>query len=412
MEKIKILHSADAHGDLEAIKIYSDYIKKQKPDIAFLTGDLIHRVYTKENLNACSKEIEEYQNKKGALLSAVAEEVKKIGGKKMNEIFPAELFAAIQNDELKESSIILPAEENQEEKIYSTKDLHEMVKDTKTIPQRIWEEITPYLNARERFKEYQKEHVTIAERSMETQYNEIKRMLQGTDCLVLPGNHDGKCLEKIMPERNMHRNTKTIKGILISGYGSAKGKPWWIPEALLEDFRIFTKTHEGKILGQIPEAVDFIMKQDPEIAVFHETAYTDEIIRSYITHKGPDIVLAGHMHEQVLPEKCNIGTYLIMPGKLGTAPTLEGGLIELTYEESLIEAPKEGFRYVRTFVEIDLLKEGECNDLVLKPKNIFYKQIKNNKVAPLAEFEYNDIGLLKKVVIHDEETWGQIPKGL
>lgn len=412
MEKIKIFHSADAHGDIEAIKIYSDHIKEQKPCIAFLTGDLIHRVYTKEQFDSHDKKVQEYVEKKKALVDVVAEEAKRIGPEKMNEIFPIALFKAIQSDELAEGSLILSPEENQEQKTYSTIDLYNMVKDPKQIPKKIWEEIMPYLNVRERFKEHLKEHITVAEQSMETQYKEIAKILEGTDCLVLPGNHDGKCLEEIMSERDIHKDYKIIKGIKIAGYGSAKGQPWWIPEVLLEDFQFIVKTQEGKIMYQIPEAVQFIMKQDPDIAVFHETAYTDEVIKSYIRHKGPDIILTGHVHELVRPEKQNIGTYLIMPGKLGIIPPLEGGLIELLGEPEFIKAPTAGFSQLRTFVELYLQKEGEDEKLSLQPEKIVYKHIKNGKIIPLIEFNYAEEGVFKESHVLDKEAYALIPMGM
>lgn len=413
MEKIILSHGADPHGDLEAMNIYADYIKEQKPNISFLTGDLIHRTFTKEQLESASKISEIYGEKQGALVNAVAEEAKAIGKEKMNGIFPFSLFEAVREDSLVEESIIETPYENKEEKAPSTKDLHDLIKPA--TPQKILNPIKEYLDAREKFNEHMGERVKIGEQSMELQYKEIGKILEDTTCLVIPGNYDGKCLEKIMPERNMHgKKSRIIEGIKIAGFGSAaNGMPWWLPEELLEEFRPVTVKNEKteQLLYKGSEAGWFMIREDPDIAVLHETPLTDQGLSIYMQNEQPYIILAGHLHEVLQPKKLNTKTRLIMPGKLGTIPTLEEDLIEEQNATELTKAAKSGFRYLRTFVEVHLQKEGEGENIILQPERISYKQIKNGKVEPLMEFKYDKEGQFEGLNIQDKKTYESLVPG-
>jgi len=369
MEKIKIFHSADMHGDLDSLDTYIEYVREKKPDITLVTGDLVHGVFTEEELKQYMKHRELYEGTKMSLLGKVIEEAKKIGKEKIMELFPPQLFQAIQEDSLKEKSIIDIHEDNEP----STKDLHEMI-NPKTPPA-IANAISPYLDARETYQKY----VQTGRESMESQYRDIKRIIENTDCLILPGNHDGECLEEILSEKNIHKKSVTTKDIKIAGYGSAAGMPVWIPSALLEKFRGIkvVNKQEKELVYDGSEAGWFMIEEDPDIAVFHETPLIDESLMAYVKNESPYLILAGHLHEGIGIYKFNEGSHLILPGKLGN-PDME---------------PKD-HSTLRTFVEIDLLKEKETS-VRLQPEKVTFHQIKNGKIEPFAEYKFDEHGNFK-----------------
>ncbi len=376
MEKIKIFHSADMHGDLDSLDTYIEYTREAKPDITLVTGDLINSVFTEEELKQYMKHRELYEGTKMSLLGKVIEEAKKIGKEKIMELFPPQLFQAIQEDSLKEKSIIDIHEDNEP----STKDLHEMI-NPKT-PTSIANAISPYLDARETYQKY----VQNGRYNMESQYRDIKRIIENTDCIILPGNHDGECLEEILSEKNLHKKSLTIKDIKISGYGSAKGAPVWIPSALLEKFKGIqvVNQQEKELVYDGSEAGWFMIEEDPDIAVFHETPFADESIRTYIQNESPYLILAGHLHEGIGIYKFNEESHLILPGKLGN-PGME---------------PKD-HSTLRTFVEIDMLKEKETS-VRLQPEKVTFHQIKNGKIELFAEYKFNEKGNLESSKFENE----------
>lgn len=192
MEKIKIFHSADMHGDLDSLDTYVEYAREKKPDITLVTGDLVHGVFTEEELKHYMKHRELYEGTKMSLLGKVIEEAKTIGKEKIMELFPPQLFQAIQEDSLKEKSELDIHEDGEP----STKDLKLLIKNPKILPS-IANVISPYLDARETYQKY----VQTGRESMESQYKDIKRITENTNCIILPGNHDGECLEEILSEK-------------------------------------------------------------------------------------------------------------------------------------------------------------------------------------------------------------------
>lgn len=386
MEKIKIMHCADVHGDLDALEIYANQIKEKNPDIATVTGDLINEVFTEEESKEFFqyKEGEEsqYQEKVKNILNTVQAEVDVIGSEKMVEIFPQELFKAIMTDTLEEGSILeLPGEE---QKGPSTKDLYELSKNPIT-PISIRNAVNQYLDAREKRGKKREEggFIKIAETSMKTQYREIEKIIEDTECLVLPGNYDGRCLEEIMPERKIHKEIKTIKDIKIAGYGSAKEIPPWIPKELIEEFRgivvIDKESEEDEPIYQGSEAGWFMIQEDPDIVLLHQIPQNDEGLQMYIMNDQPYILLTGHIHEAIRIGKLSENTHLIMPGKLGKAPAETPQLEEL-----------------KTFVEIDINKEGRGDDKILTLEKVMYYQIKDGKIIPFREYKFDDNGNFKR----------------
>ena len=372
MEKIKIMHCADVHGDLDALKIYSNYVKEKKPGMSYVTGDLINEVFSDEEV----KEFLQYEITAKNLLETIQSEANNIGGENMMKLISQELFNAIATDTLEEGSLIeIPGKEQEGP---STKDLYDLLKNPQA-PLSLGNATKQYLDARENREKNQEKYVKIAETSMRLQYEEMEKILEGTDCLVLPGNYDGSCLEDIMSERNMHKKSKTIKDIKITGYGSAKGSPSWIPEELREEFQRIRALNEKKeVVYEGSEAGLFMIEEDPEIALLHETPFNEEGLQTYIANEQPYIVLSGHMHEMRGINKLGENTHLIMPGKLGKAPA---------------EIPE--LQELKTFVEIDLNKEGEGEDKILKLEKVTYHQIKENTLQPFMTYEFDEHGDLK-----------------
>ncbi|MDP2908270.1 MAG: metallophosphoesterase [Nanoarchaeota archaeon] len=367
MEKIRIFHSADPHGDMEAIKTYSEHIKKEKPDMAFIAGDLIDGVFTESQLEAYAKDMLQYKNEKEKLITVVIKEAKIKGEEEINKIFPLALLPAIAEEELEDESII---EQPNKPKgnFLSTKKLYEISNDPQP-PIEIRSAITRYLNAREAYGK----HTQTGKESMESQYRDIDSILEDTNCLVIPGNHDGKCLEGILLEKYIHKQGRTIKGIKIAGYGSSNARPAHIPGELLEDFpfcKIGNRTTK-EVVYQGSEAGWFLIEKEPDIAVVHTPPMADEGIGVYFANEKPYLLLAGHIHQLIGVQKIGQNSHLVMPGKLG-------------YHKGT-----EGFEELKTFAEIHMEKEGTEN-IALQPEKILYHQIKDGKIKPFMEYTLKD----------------------
>lgn len=127
-----------------------------------------------------------------------------------------------------------------------------------------------------------------------------------------------------------------------------------------------------------------MIEEDPDIAVFHETPFADESLRTYIQNESPYLILAGHLHEGIGIYKFNEESHLILPGKLGN-PDME---------------PKD-HSTLRTFVEIDMLKEKETS-VRLQPEKVTFHQIKNGGIEPFAEYNFNEEGNLESAKFSKE----------
>jgi len=378
MEKIKILYCTNVNEDLEALKTYSDYVRETKPDMNFVAGNLIDEVLTEEELESFLKlEKNEYNDAKKKIIEAIQEEAKLQGIEDPNEInekiFPYELFDAIMKDRLKEGSIIENPLESDEG--YTTQNLNEFIKPE--TPLHISSAINNYLKVMETRQKY----VHEAEKNMKSKYEKIKEILASTNAFVLPGNYDGKCLEDIMQEKNLHKKFTKIEDIPIAGYGSSDEIPTWIPQGLREDFNILTAVNDGKPV-QVSEAGMFMMERDPDIALLHKSPLREKILNIYMNKEKPYLLLTGDLNEDIGVNRQGENTHIIMPGKLGAA-ILEKDTIDL-----------------KTFVEIDMLK-GED---VMQLEKVTYHQIKDDGIVPFMEYNFDKNGNFQSKTCISEDS--------
>lgn len=387
MEKIRIFYAADLHGDFSSLKAVKDYLKGTNFDITLITGDILDLPFSEKEIEAYLKPrkegqevIKNFAEKKKDLVTKIAEQ-HEITPELIEKTVPPEIFEKIQKNQITLMEL------------YALRDEVEI-----PLESGIRGAIVGYSKAREKlnelqknFEEHEKKYIGIAENNMKKSYQEFKQALSGVEFLTLPGNHDGKCLEEILKEESLHKKTKEIKGVKIAGYGSAQGVPNVVPEEVLEPFMYHkVKTENGE--GLFSDAGNFMLEQEPHIAVLHETPLTDDGLRIYAANKKPTIILAGHMHEMIRPYKLNDDTRLIMPGKLGKT-----------------KAPTKELEELKTFVEIDLVKEGKDKNLKLQLEKVSYKHIKGGKVVPLAEYNYDKKGKLNTATFSEE--FDSIPGG-
>ena len=182
-------------------------------------------------------------------------------------------------------------------------------------------------------------YASLSKENMLAQYKAIKEKFSkfSVPVLTLPGNHDGKCLEEILGEENLHMKTKDVNGIKFAGYGGAEVIPVWMPEELAMNYQ--EVLDDNYIFHSQP--LGFLSQQNADIAVVHNppfgacdiTKNLDKVvdkeynqddeshvgskgIASYIMQDSPRVVLAGHIHESIGVEQKGY-SYVLNPGNIG-----------------------------------------------------------------------------------------------
>lgn len=347
MEKIRMFYGAEVNGDFDTLKVIKQYLEKENFDITIINGDFIITPFSQEEFEAYIKPKQEAQeavinfaNTKKDLINKIGEQYK-ITPDLIEEAIPKETYQSIRSDEIRDMELYALASNNQ-------------------IPLEsgIRGALIQYSKAREKIAKLQEEHkkheeeyVKIAENNLEKKsYKEVKKIMSGIEYLILPGDYDGKCIENVLKEENLHKQVKNIKGIKIAGYGGAQTKINLVPEVFMK-FKEGVVEHEGQPV-LISEPLTYLMETEHDIAVTHElpTGAIPEIgskgLGTYVANKKPALVLSSHRNEfhGVYPFFSNNKTLLVMPGKLGKMQD---------------DDYSERHNNLRTFAEIELTKDKE-----------------------------------------------------
>ncbi|RME93576.1 MAG: phosphoesterase [Candidatus Hydrogenedentota bacterium] len=169
--------------------------------------------------------------------------------------------------------------------------------------------------------------------NMKEKYATIRDLIQrytNRPVMMIPGNYDMDLQYTALYDLDMHKNTKVIDGIRFSGYGGAPiitpGIPEMLSVAYYEDMQ-----HRPSI----SEPRDFLIRENPHVAILHNPAYgtLDKLpryghcgslgVREYIDEKSPVLVLSGHVHEDY--GLLRIGeTFFLNPSNFGATESLTG----------------------------------------------------------------------------------------
>lgn len=338
--KMKILYSADVHGDFDALDKFIDYASSLKDiDIVVCAGDLAGQVLKEEPAEKLVHA--------GAILNNIRE---------TNKV-PAPL-----------------------------RSLAEHMRDDEKCPAELKQAAEDYLQLYE-----------VTKSNMLSEYKKIKDKFSkiAVPVLTIPGNHDTS-LEGILEEEDLHLKSREIKGVRFAGYGGADIIPIWMPEELVIPFR------EGwQGFTFFSEPYGFLSKEDPDVALVHmpplgacdvvnknhtedakgEKHVGSQGIEAYILQESPNLVLSGHIHEAIGVERLG-RSYVINPGNLGRFYDQEQGY--------------------GTFMELELDEVNDlAKATLLKIKPAMDKNA--SVIEPIAEYIPKDNGIEIKYTISSAE---------
>lgn len=244
--------------------------------------------------------------------------------------------------------------------------------------------------------------------------------------LTLPGNHDLNLERTVLKEMDLHKKSRIVKGLKVSGYGNSvrdDGSPVAVgcPAELTVPFNEYPRRKNvlDDIVDLYSEPRDFLDEERPDIAVLHNP------IRGYLdwsmfmkqpignfgfleyAKKGlTELFFSGHSHEnpgiKVIKTENGNFSVVINPGPLGnsiyldetgnTRPMKGGSFVEVDLDNGAkrfqsakfyrISVLKNGENIVDTMGsvirdEYDNLRELFTNQLAI---NVEYNQLKNKVV--------------------------------
>ncbi|MDD5181609.1 MAG: metallophosphoesterase [Candidatus Nanoarchaeia archaeon] len=292
---MKIIYATDIHGDYNALRFVAAHAKKTKPDLMIVSGDILDTAFPEpdEHKKYYDSFVTLHKHRTDNKIQKGLEEI-------ANEII---------------------ADKSSDKKLKSA--------------------ASDYADS-----------IEPAKKGMLSQYMIVKKILSetGVPHAVLPGNYDGFGLEELFKEDNLHKKSKKIKNVKISGYGSSNYiASFAIPEHLITDYYEFDE--DGKVKS---EPYSFFSKEKPQIAVIHNPPrgvldsitkgenktekdntgehVGDPELAKYILEKKPKIVLSGHIHGDygIMSSK---DTYFLNPGRLGRGKGATGCFYEIEVDD-------------------------------------------------------------------------------
>ena len=323
---MKILYVTDIHGDFDALRLVTQYAKQTKPDLMVVSGDLIDGAFESER---------HLKLNKGA--SKFLEKIRKDNKLNMS-------LEMIANGLL----------------------------ESKEIPEEVKKAADIYKNT-----------IDVSKELMTRQYTELNEILTESKIpfVVLPGNYDGFGLEEVFKEKNIHKKSKRVKDVKISGYGGADYITQMVPLELLTDY-VEGQTNQGFI----SEPYMFFSNEKPQIAVVHNPpkgvldvigegenrALEDHTgkhvgsvgVAQYVIDHKPKIVLSGHVHNDKGVKKID-DTYFINPGRFGRGKDSSGAFYELIVDDKTGEL--KGYSECK-------IEDYEKGQLSIRPCNLTRSQ--------------------------------------
>lgn len=171
----------------------------------------------------------------------------------------------------------------------------------------------------------------LARSSMLRKYRRMAKIFidSGHPSIVtIPGNYDMDLGETALSPWDLHLKTKTIGGVIFSGYGGSPVFTPGIPDNLQVPY------NESFSSGSLKsEPCDFFTSANPDIILLHQPAYgyLDTLatygsigsigVRDFIDRSHVRLILSGHMHE-------DWGT-LFSGGKVFLNPSNFGRIVEI-----------------------------------------------------------------------------------
>ncbi|MBU2638736.1 MAG: metallophosphoesterase [Nanoarchaeota archaeon] len=327
---MKLLIAADPHVDFETnlspLKEFYSFAEEKKPDLIILLGDISAAGF--ESVRYATK----YQELADRIDPIVEKSICLKYAIEFSDLSPAEI-----REEMSDIAGYIAT--------YSPYDDHVH-----------WREIS------EVYMEFIKHITTRLKRS----YTPIKRVIktQRDKTIAIPGDHDYYLDKAGLKGINLHKKTRRIHGLKLSGYGGAAGRDGvprfkGIPPELTTPFNEYPTrqwVREGSDdIGHleaklVSEPRDFLEQAQPDIALLHTPLYglmdlpgrllEEDIpeeakhigsipLRQYAETGKTKVFLFGHVHDcqgvEKIPRNDNEFVVAINPGALGDTEFVPGG---------------------------------------------------------------------------------------
>ena len=247
MNKMRIIHMSDIHGDFTSLDTALDYVKDSGADVLAITGDLAGSELSEE-------EATEYTKALGSLhqVSGTINQISK---------GHADTFKAA-------SELIL------NQKLAELKDFE------------------PHAETYLKFLE-------LVEERLRKTYGEFKQRFDGLPhdmrVLLVPGNWDGRCIEDVLSEESIDGKTLKYQGVKFAGYGGSNDLP---VNALPPDLAVqFNEDEMYKFLTD-SEADVVLSHVGPKMNLNGNlrNQHSSYALSVAMLQSQPNLVLHGHEH--------------------------------------------------------------------------------------------------------------------
>ncbi|MBU4502632.1 MAG: metallophosphoesterase family protein [Nanoarchaeota archaeon] len=292
MDRIKIIDIADIHSDYDSLSKVADYARNTEHDIVLVRGDIIEGVFSERVAEIFVNLNNGYRERKIGFLQIMHHN----GADKS-------LLERIAEDEIGYLELC-------------------NIRDDPQMDLKVRNFAKQFAEFKSEYDEANKKLIESAKESMIKQYEKVKEIMEGLEYLTLPGNHDGKCLEDVMGERNLHGKVKEVKGFKFGGFGGSTVYPGAIPKELLVLYdEGIARDSEGDLVkfselySKMPEESEIIIAHEmPQTYLHPENSFG---LTDFMVNNEKSLALVGHMHKEAGVHSLNGESIIINPGSLG-----------------------------------------------------------------------------------------------
>jgi Icc-related predicted phosphoesterase len=280
---MKIIHMSDIHGDFESFDKALEIVKTTDADVLAITGDLSGYLFNGEEKDffiELNKFLHTNVSTTGTFHAL------------------AEAFASGKVPPVKGANLVKLGEE--------------------------------YL----KFEELARQRMLSNYKEFKTRFDALKQKV-----VLIPGNWDGKCIDDILSQENLHdKSPLEIGNAQFFGYGSCDDIPITTPKDLLFGFDTDSAFQYLSAQESKDDMADVVLTHLPPRYFEGKNKRTtgDPLTLAYMFRNSPELILCGHTHGLSVIQDNISSTFVVNSGNLG----------------------RYGNESFGTFLEIDTNKEG------------------------------------------------------